>query len=138
MGFFSKLFGMNKVEKTKIVGSIDVMAAINAHVRWKVRLEDYLYGTSEEKLDPNVICLDNQCVLGKWIYGPAKEFFMEDEGYKTLREDHAKFHLIAATVVTKIDANDKSSAEALLKGEYGAASRKVVKDLTEMGKQLIA
>jgi hypothetical protein len=138
MGFFSNLFGMNKVEKAKIVGSIDVMAAINAHVRWKARLEEYLNGTSEEKLDPKVICLDNQCVLGKWIHGPAQEFFLEDDGYRTLREDHAKFHLIAATVVTKIHANEKAAAEALIKGEYGMASRKVVKDLTEMGKQLIA
>lgn len=136
MGIFSSLFGKSKVEKTKIVDSIDVMAAINAHVKWKVRLEDYLNGTSEEKLDPQIVCRDDQCVLGKWIHGTALEYFQEDEGLKTLRDDHAWFHVIAAKVVSKIHDNDKPAAEALIKGEYGQASRKVVKDLTEMGKQL--
>jgi hypothetical protein len=137
MGFFSGFFGMDKVAKAKFIGTIDVMAAINAHILWKVRLENYLKGSSEEKLDPQVICLDNQCVLGKWIYGPAHEYFKEDEGYKTLRDDHALFHEIAARVVSKIHDNDKQTAEAMIKGEYVQASRKVVKDLTEMAKHLI-
>ena len=34
------------------------MDAINAHVYWKIRLEKYVNGTSEENLDPEVICRD--------------------------------------------------------------------------------
>lgn len=138
MGFFSSLFGSRESEKASIVGSIDVMEAINAHVRWKIRLEKYLNGTSEEQLDSKVICRDDQCVLGKWIHGPAHEHFQNDEGYKTLRADHARFHVIAGKVVSSVQANDKTAAEALMKGEYIQASRKVVHDLTELSKQLIS
>ena len=136
MGFFSSLFGFKEAEKAKILGSIDVMEAINAHVRWKMRLENYLNGTSEEQLDPQVICRDDQCVLGKWIHGPAHEYFHEDDGFKTLRADHAQFHVVAGKVVTSVQAKDKAGAEALMKGDYMQASRKVVSDLTELGKQL--
>lgn len=112
------------------------MEAINAHVRWKIRLEKYVDGTSEEKLDPGIICRDDQCQLGKWINGPALEHFRDDAGLNTLRDDHAQFHIIAGEVVNKIHANDKVAAEVLLKGEYMEASRKVVRDLTELNKHL--
>ena len=134
MGFFSTMFGTD--DKKSLVDQLNVMEAINAHVRWKIRLENYLNGTSDEKLDPKMICLDNQCTLGKWIHGPAKAQFSEDAGFKALLEDHARFHVVASTVVTKIHENDKAAAEELLKGDYSLASRKVVHDLTELSKQL--
>ena len=137
MGFFSSLFGSNKTEATKIIGSLDVMAAINAHVLWKIRLEKYMNGTSEEALDPKVICRDDQCTLGKWIHGPAHDHFKGDDGFNVLRDDHAQFHIIASQVVSKVQENDKAAAEMLMKDEYMQASRKVVKDLTVLSKQLL-
>ena len=136
MGIFSNLFGARESEKAKLIDSIDVMEAINAHVRWKMRLERYLNGTSEEQLDPKVVCRDDQCVLGKWIHGVAQEHFHEDEGFKTLRADHAQFHVVAGKVLSSAQSNDKATAEALMKNEYMQASRKVVHDLTELSKQL--
>lgn len=136
MGFFSSLFGFDKSKTTTAVDGIDVMEAINAHVRWKIRLEKYLNGTSEEQLDPKVICRDDQCVLGKWIHGAAYEHFQNDEVFQTLRGDHAQFHVIAGKVVSSVQSNDKATAEALMKGDYISASRKVVHALTELSKQL--
>jgi hypothetical protein len=121
--------------KDEIIKNIDIMAAINAHLKWKSRLDQYVSGTSTEQLNPQVICLDDQCVLGKWIHGPAREFFREDEKFIELREDHVRFHLIAAQVVKLVQGNDIAGAEELLRGSYMKASRKVVKDLSEMGMQ---
>ncbi len=50
-------------------GEFNFMNAIEAHVRWKVRLEAYINGTNEEELDADVVCRDDQCMLGQWIYG---------------------------------------------------------------------
>ena len=138
MGFFSELFVSNETEKAEIAGSIDVMAAINAHVLWKIRLDKYLNGTSEEVLDSAVIGRDDQSTLGKWIHGTAREYFEGDEGFNTLRDDHAWFHVLAGKIVNKVQGNDKAGAQALMQGEYALASRKVVKDLTELGKLLTA
>jgi hypothetical protein len=139
MGFFSTLFGKDKTSRNaEIVKGIDIMDAINAHVKWKMRLDKYVNGTSEEMLDPNIICRDDQCTLGKWIHGSAYEYFQGDEGFRTLRDDHASFHLVASKVVMLVQEQNKSAAETLLKTEYMAASRKVVHDLTELSKQLNA
>lgn len=136
MGIFSSLFGSGGSKKESIKDEINIMKAINAHVRWKIRLEKYVDGTSEEKLDPKIVCRDDQCQLGKWINGPALAHFRDDEGLATLRDHHAQFHVVAGEVVNKMHANDKVAAEGLLKREYMEASRKVVRDLTELNKHL--
>lgn len=139
MGLLSFLFKKNEISaKDEVIRNIDIMAAINAHLKWKMRLDHYVNGTSEEQLNPQVICQDNQCVLGKWIHGPAHDFFKEDEGFIVLREDHARFHLIAAQVVKLVQSNDIDGADNLLRGNYMKASRKVVKDLTEIARQFHA
>lgn len=138
MGFFSKLLGLNENLRIDINDEINIMEAINAHIKWKIRLDKYMNGTSEEKLDPAVICRDDQCVLGKWIHGPALKHFSDDDGFKTLRDDHAQFHVIAGKVVSNVHANNKAAAEVIMKSEYTKASRKVVHDLTELSKQLLS
>lgn len=137
MGFFSALFGFSENKKAGIKEEINIMDAINAHIKWKIRLDKYVDGTSEEKLDPQIICRDDQCVLGKWIHGPAQKHFQDDDGLKVLRDHHAAFHVIAGNIVTNMQNNEKVAAEKLLKGVYMDASRKVVRDLTELNKQLL-
>lgn len=136
MGFFSTLLSFGEDKKAAIKNEINIMDAINAHVIWKIRLERYLNGTSDENLDPNIICRDDQCVLGKWIHGPALKHFSDDNGFVALRDDHAKFHIVVGKVVSNVQANDKAAADALMKGDYMAASRKVVNALTELGKHV--
>lgn len=136
MSIFSRLFGQNKVTKNAVRGEIDIAEAINAHMRWKARLQRYLDGTADEKLDPMLICRDDQCALGKWIHGAALNHFMGDEEFNTLRSDHAHFHYLAAKVVSQIEKDDYAGALALFDGEYIQTSRKVINSLTELNKQL--
>ena len=140
MDFFSRRFGNNESNAEKIRESIrseiDIVECVDAHMKWKGRLQSYLEGTSKEQLDPAVICHDDQCALGKWIHGPALNNFQGDEGFHKLRADHASFHVVAAAVVKKVQENDGARADALLKYEYARASREVIQDLTELNKQL--
>lgn len=133
-GFFGLSLGAN--QKAKIREEISLMDAINAHVKWKVRLQDYLNGTSQEKLDPMVICRDDQCVLGKWIHGPAIKHFHDVPTFHQLRSDHAQFHFVAGNVVKHVQTNERAAAEALMDGEYNQASRKVVQALTELNQHV--
>lgn len=138
MGFFASLLGFNEAKVIKIKEEINILDAINAHILWKIRLEKYMKGTSEEKLDPKVICLDNQCKLGKWIHGTAQEHFKDDESLTYLREEHAKFHVFASNIVTKVQANDLAAAQELFEGDYKYTSRKVIFALTELSKHIQA
>jgi Chemoreceptor zinc-binding domain len=98
----------------------------------------YLDGTSEEKLDSKVVCLDNQCKLGKWIYGSAAEHFQGDESLNNLRDEHAKFHTYAGRIVDFVHAKEMAAANDLLQGDYKYTSRKVVFALSELSKHLQA
>jgi methyl-accepting chemotaxis protein len=135
----SGFFGSSRLadsKKAQILEEINLMDAINAHVKWKTRLQNYLNGNSQEQLDPMVICRDDQCVLGKWIHGPAMKHFHEDSTFHELRADHAQFHFIAGSVVKHVQSNERPQAEALMDNEYKHASRKVVQALTDLNTHL--
>jgi hypothetical protein len=140
MGFFSKLFGHDAGKDAKIReairSEINISESIDVHMKWKGRLQSYVDGTSKEQLDPLVICRDDQCELGKWILGPALQYFHDDENFEKLRSDHANFHFLAGSVVMKVKDNDLAGSEALLENEYARASRDVMHDLTELNKHL--
>lgn len=132
MNFFASLFSLAKSENADISNEINIPEAITAHVNWKVRLQKYIDGQSDEKLDPMVVCRDDQCKLGTWIHGPATRRFHADESFKTLRADHAQFHYVAANVVRYMLEKDRAGAEALLKGEYAKVSQHITKMLNEL------
>ncbi len=137
MGLLSGIAALlhkDAAKKEAIRGEIDLPKAVEAHIHWKLRLQAYLEGKSTEQLDPMVICRDDQCELGKWIHGPAMSHFHEVEAFHELRADHAQFHYVAANVVKDVQADNRASAEALLKGEYAHISHKVVIALTELNR----
>jgi len=142
MGFLSKLFGQHDNSKVNVRAAINsdinIAEALAAHVNWKGRLVRYLNGTSDEELDPMVICRDDQCALGKWIHGPALNYFHADDDFHKLRTDHANFHFVAGNVVKKMQENDKEGANSLMKNEYERASREVINGLTELNKHLVS
>lgn len=122
-------------QNVKIHEEINLMDAINGHVKCKVHLQNYLEGRSKEQLDPMVICLDDRCVLGKWIHGPAFKHFQEHPSFYQLRAFHAQMHVIAANVIKHVLANERTAAEALMEEKYKEASRKVVKALAELNQR---
>ena len=117
---------------------MNFLDAINAHVMWKQRLLRYLEGTSEENLDPDHICKDNQCALGKWIYG-NKDRFGKSPLFEEVRGKHAEFHQTAAQIIRLANEERKTEAENLLHGDYSHLShnlqariRKLARDVESM------
>ena len=47
--------------------------AMQAHIKWKNRLVNYVSGNSDEHLEVEKVCRDDQCPLGGWIYGEARK-----------------------------------------------------------------
>jgi hypothetical protein len=142
MGLLSRLLGREKPAeddagvRDAIRSEINIAECIDAHMKWKGRLQSYLDGTSKEQLDAMIICRDDQCALGKWIHGPALKYFHDDDGFHKLRSDHANFHFVAASVVKKVQERDLAGSDALFRNEYARASRDVIQRLTELNKHL--
>lgn len=124
-----------------VTEGLDIHAAIAAHENWKLRLETYLAGRSQEDLRPEVICFDDRCDLGKWIHGKGRARLGAYPGFSALTEHHRMFHYVASNVVSLAQVGKKVEAERMLQGVYAENSAAVVKslhqlqELAELGKK---
>lgn len=157
MGFFSRLFNLDKFdaeasqlpsmdsssdvglarkEADAILAEIDIGAAISAHENWKDRLQKILDGNSSERLDPTVVCQDNRCDLGKWIYGPGSQHLGHFPAFQVLIARHKYFHEQAATVLSQAQSGANADARKTLNSSYKYASGQVILLLKELQRGL--
>lgn len=108
------------------VAGLDFQAAVSAHQKWKTRLQACVEGTSEEQLDPNVVGRDDQCVLGKWIYGEGTAAFGGRPVFADLKSAHAEFHRVAGMVLNAVYDGRQEEAGQLLASRFSQASVKVL------------
>lgn len=153
MGFFSKLFqwddkapvphnppaselGLDARTAAGVLAELDIDTAIAAHENWKVRLHNQIAGTSTEKLDPALICLDDRCDLGKWLHGQGQKRLGKYPAFSVLVARHRYFHVQASTVAAHVQAGDTASAEKVLNGPFKHGSNQVVLLLKELKRGL--
>jgi len=118
------LIGALKDECT--VHGLDFIAAIEAHRKWRERLTKYVQGQSEERLDAGVICRDDQCALGKWIYKDGMPFTGHLPVYHQLKAKHAAFHISAGNVVAlKQGGQTEQAMQVIMEGDFAKNSREV-------------
>lgn len=120
-------------EQSAELAGLNFKTAVDAHMKWKVRLESYIAGTSTEELKVDVVCRDDQCPLGKWIYDKGGEKFGFSETFFDMKAHHALFHRSAGAVLATAQAGDKAAATKLLHGgDYVKASERVKMLLARM------
>lgn len=127
--FIAALGPKQQAEVTQVINLYD---AVLAHSAWKKRLFEYLEGQSKEDLQPAKICVDYLCVLGKWIHSDGKAHFGDQPEFVKLVEEHAKFHVHAASVVDAHLSGKTDLAMDILTGSFEEQSRKTVKCLTKL------
>jgi len=105
---------------------MDFNQAIAAHSAWKQKLASYLK-TKDGSLKAGEIGVDNECPLGKWIYGEGSKFSSLPE-FSTLRSEHARLHKAAAEGVCRADGGKSVIEEIAIgsKSEFASASQAVV------------
>lgn len=115
------------------VGGLNFKSAIDAHMKWKIRLESYINGTSTEDLKVDVVCRDDQCPLGKWIYSRGGGEFGYSDTFFDMKAHHAHFHRCAGEILSAAQAGDAAKAMQLLHhGDYVRASERVKKLLAKL------
>ena len=115
------------------VAGLNFMTAIEAHIKWKSRLETYIQGTSQEDLKVEVVCRDDQCPLGKWIYSTGGERFGTIDTFGEMKGQHALFHQCAGRILESAQAGKKEEAMRLLQyGDYVRASEQVKRLLAKL------
>ena len=119
--------------ENKPIDAMDFYAAIQAHVNWRNRLEAYLDGTGDEKLNADIVGCDDRCALGEWLYGSGGKFFSSHPNFPELIKAHECFHRCAGEVIRTADSGDNGKARQLLSGDYAACSQKVKVNLARLG-----
>ena len=106
---------------------MDFDGAIKAHAEWKVKLTSYI-GKPDGSYKPEIVSQDNQCPLGKWIYGEGKAYQTQPE-FTELKKHHAAFHKAAGDIIRRCDKGENVSADLNLgaNSEYRKVSNEVVR-----------
>jgi hypothetical protein len=119
-------FGLTESASAQILSEIDIDAAIAAHQSWKRRLSNYLADESKEKLSPDIVRSGEYCILGKSLHGSGQAKLGKHQSFAMLLEQHKRFHIEAAKVVSlTYEKKYDEAAEVLNKG-YAHASGRVV------------
>ncbi|RMX01472.1 hypothetical protein EBQ26_01500 [Allofranklinella schreckenbergeri] len=129
------------VDALLALAEMDIATAIAAHEEWKQRLLDYLEnmdGKLHEDYRPDVICRDDCCDLGKWLYGPGQKRFSRYPAFSILVARHKYFHVQAAIVVAQALGGNQEEARRVLNGSYRLASNQVILMLRELKRNLRA
>ncbi|TCJ11926.1 hypothetical protein EZJ19_13235 [Parasulfuritortus cantonensis] len=113
-------------EEEGTVAGLNFKTAIDAHMKWKVRLEACMENDNQEGLLVDVVSRDDQCPLGKWIQGVGSQRFGHLREFQEMKMEHARFHLCAGDVLACCIAGDKEGAgQKLRSGDYSRASARV-------------
>ena len=136
LNWFKRLAGMGPDVSTALpiisdergaeMGGLNFMTAIDAHMKWKNRLESYIQGTSQEELSVEVVSCDHQCPLGKWIHGDGGAQFGGFETFGEMKSQHVQFHQCAGRVLDAAQKGHKEEAMGMLqRGDYVRASERI-------------
>ena len=86
------------------------------------------YRLRESEWTPEVVCQDNQCEFGKWLYACNSDEKASPH-YEKIQTMHAEFHTTAAGILKLALAGNKEEAEKLI--GMGSDYRKVSGALTK-------
>jgi len=127
----NKITPKPRISAPNEVKSFSFEDAENAHVKWKMRLVQYISGKSHEDFDVATVSCDDKCDLGKWIYGPATPHSALPE-YKNLRSAHADFHMSVGSIIKCVHDHKVDEAKSLLGGEFAITSKRTISAIVAM------
>lgn len=138
--FFKNFFGNSahdsrmQEDAARAMAGLDLDMAQAAHENWKLRLQSYLDGRSEEDLSAETICFDDRCDLGQWIHGPGAASLGRFPGFTALLGHHKMFHYAASNVVALAKAGKDDEARKMMLRQFEPFSRSVMVDLDSLRK----
>ena len=86
-----------------------------------------------------MVCRDDQCPLGKWIYSTGGDRFGTIDTFGEMKGQHALFHQCAGRVLETAQSGKKEEAMRMLQyGDYVRTSEQVKRLLAKLYVRLSA
>lgn len=106
--------------------TIDIKHAIDSHVRWRQRLEDFIRGNSGELLSVESVSATDRCELGQWIHGAGRNRYGHLDLFTDLEAAHSRLHHHSGLILDAARKGNRDGALAQLQDvEYSRATAKV-------------
>lgn len=113
-------------------------AAAEAHMVWKNRLGQHVYGISTEPLGAAALGQDGVCQLGALLNGRAFDSLFPEAECSQLKETHERFHQLSTEVVERLKADDREAAISLYEHDYSAVLNGLLQSLSRMNLRMTA
>lgn len=122
----------------KMLEKMTIADVIDAHMKWKISLQEYLDGQAPLVLDPVQARREELSVAGQWIRLHADGDIGSYGAFFTVRAKHAQCHMLAGELMEKLLANDQAGARELLNSRLLKISHEMVYALVELDRQVMA
>ena len=109
--------------------------AVRAHERWTTQLDEAIRsGGADFQVD--TVRMDDQCQLGRWLYGSGKEELDDPVAWELIRDIHARFHIEAADVLLLARSGHRGDAAEAMDletpfGEWSATLLAALRDFLD-------
>jgi methyl-accepting chemotaxis protein len=117
---------------------VDLNKAIQQHTRWRAWFQQAV--SSGAPMDAAILAKDNQCEMGKWLYGEAQALYGMRTAHTLCLARHAAIHVEAARVAAVLNAQCRDEAQRMLADgrSFSQASSAFILALIELENQAAA
>lgn len=115
---------------------LDLLAAQAAHDHWKIRFEGQLGGLTDAGMQPEDICFDDRCVLGRWLQGDGKASVGQLPAFRQLVDSHRSFHHAASNLLSLQRSGRAYEMNRLQLGAYNASASAIARSFMALRRQL--
>ena len=122
----------------KMLEKMTIADVIDAHMKWKISLQEYLDGQAPLVLDPVQARRDELSVTGQWIRLQADGEIGGYNAFFTVRAKHAQCHMLAGDLMEKLLAGDHAGAQELMNSRLLKISHELVYALVDLDRQVTA
>lgn len=132
------MLGLVTDSDKKMLANMTIPEVVDAHIQWKLRLQNFVDGKAGIEIDPGTFSSPNASTTGKWTTLHAAENLSEFNAFFTLRAKMEQCHHLAGEIVEKINQGDRSAAKTIMDDRFLKTSHELVYALVELQKQLEA
>lgn len=120
------------------LGRMNFAAAAEAHMVWKNRLGQHVYGISTEPLGAAALGQDGVCQLGRLLNGRAFDSLFSEDDCRQLKDEHELFHQLSAEVIERLGVGDREAAISLFENDSSAVLCGLLQSLSRMNLKMSA
>lgn len=132
------MLGLVTDADNKMLARMTIAEVVDAHIQWKLKLQNYIDGKGGEEIDPIIFSNPDMSTTGKWTTLQASGNLSDYNTFFTLRAKMEQCHHLAGEAVKKVQEGDRAAAAAIIKDRFTKTSQELVFALAALDREQAA